>query len=115
MIIEFIKELRESADIQYKIFTKGSCFRLYCIMKLIFPQAKAYWSDRDDHAITEIDGKFYDIGGEVNKEYVQSLGYYLIPENQLEGYRLLKWVNEKTCLSAKPEKYINNENNPASI
>lgn len=105
MILDFIKELRDSADIQYKIFTEGSCFRLYCIIKTIFPKANPYWSDRDEHAITEIDGKYYDIGGEVTSEYVSDMGYYLIPENQLEGYRIMKWLNEKTNLSVRPEKY----------
>ena len=105
MIIEFIKELKDSADIQYKIFTEGSCFRLYCILKTIYPEAKAYWSDRDGHAITEINNKFYDIGGEINREYVENQGYYLVPENQLEAYKLMKWLNNETCLSVKPEKY----------
>ena len=109
-IKEFLKELRDSADIQYKIFTEGSCFRLYCILKVIFPQAKVYWSDRDGHAITEIDGKFYDIGGEVTKEYIDDMGYYIIPENKLEGYRIMKWLDVKTNLSVKPEKYKNGNN-----
>lgn len=106
MIKEFLEELRESADIQYKIFTEGSCFRLYCILKTVFPEALPYWSDMDGHAITKIDDKFYDIGGEIAVDYVNSNGYYLIPENQLQGYKLLKWIDKDTCRSAKPHKYI---------
>ena len=102
----FLKELKDSADIQYKIFTEGSCFRLYCILKTIWEDAQVYWSDRDGHAITKIDGKYYDIGGQVSSKYIEDMGYYLVPENQEEGYKVMKWLNEKTNLRVKPEKYI---------
>ena len=34
------------------------------------------------------------------------MGYYPVPENQEEGYKVMKWLNDKTNLSVKPEKYI---------
>lgn len=105
-IEDFLKELRESADIQYKIFTEGSCFRLYRILKTIYPEAKPYWSDLDNHCITKINGKFYDIGGEVKKSHVKDRGYYKIPKKLLKGYSLLKFVTqEKEVFSVKVEKY----------
>lgn len=104
-ILEFLKELRDSADIQYKIFTEGSCYKLFVLLKVVFPTAKAYWSDRCNHCITEIDGKYYDIGGKINKTYMLDNGYYLIPKGHEKGYKLLKWVDNKTVLSATVEKY----------
>lgn len=47
------------------IYTKGSCYNLYVILKHVYPQAVAYGDE--DHIITEIDGKYYDITGEVRR------------------------------------------------
>lgn len=105
MIIEFLTELRESADIQFKVFTEGSCFRLYKILKVIFPEAKAYWSDIDNHCITKINGKYYDIGGEVKKEYIENNAYYKIVKSQLKGYALLKYTVEEANFRVSTEKY----------
>lgn len=38
------------------------------------------------------------------------MGYYLVPDNQLEGYRIMKWLDSKTNLSVKPEKYKDGNN-----
>ncbi len=87
----FLKELRDSSDKQMRIFTTGSCFKLYLILKTIFPKAIPYWSDVDGHAITKIGREYYDIGGKLDYKYVSSKGYFRIPENQLHGYSLLKY------------------------
>ena len=105
MIEKFLKELRDSADIQYKIFTEGSCFRLFKIIKIIEPSATAYWSDLDNHCVFEIKGEFYDIGGPIKKSYVEDNSYYKIPKKQLKGYNILMWVNENESLGTKIEKY----------
>lgn len=107
MINELLKKLRDSADIQFKIFTEGSCFRLYEILKVIFPQAEAYWSDLDNHCITKIDKQYYDIGGVIKKSYVKGRSYYKIPKSQLRGYSILKWMNDEESIGTKIEKYKN--------
>lgn len=106
MIIEFLKELRDSADIQFKIFTQGSCFRLYLIVKTIFPKAKPFWSDLDNHCIIKLKGKYYDIGGEVKEQYIEDRCYYKVPESQIKGYSLLKYTRDKDSFSVKTEKYV---------
>lgn len=104
-ILNFLKALRESADLQYKIFTEGSCYRLYMILKTVFPTAKPYWSDRSGHCITQIDGEFYDIGGRVTKQHVEDMGYYKVPKNQEHGYSLMKWLGHEKNHSVATEKY----------
>ena len=104
-VLNFLEALRESADMQYKIFTQGSCYRLYMILKTVFPTAKPYWSDRSNHCIIDIDGNFYDIGGKINIRHVTEMGYYPIPKNQEHGYSLLKWMESDTH-SVTVEKYI---------
>lgn len=106
----FIKELRESADAMYVIFTQGSCFKLYRILKVIFKDAKAYWSDSDGHCIIKIEDNFYDIGGVINQEYVKDSGYYKIPDNQLKGFSLMKYSeNAEYKPSVRVEKYKTNK------
>lgn len=107
MVDKFLKELRDSADIQQHIFTRGSCFRLYMILKTIFPKAVAYWSDLDSHCITKIGDEFYDIGGVIKEEYITSSSYYRIPNSQMRGYSLLKWMNKKESIGSRIEKYKN--------
>lgn len=79
-IIEFLKELKHSYNKNEIIYTQGSCFRLYSILKTIFEQAVPYYSHLDGHWITEIDGKFYDINGEINPEYVAQKEYKKIED-----------------------------------
>lgn len=102
----FIKELRESADIQYTIFTEGSCYRLGCIIKAICPDAVIYWSDVLNHAITKVGDDYYDIGGKIKHEYVINNNFYVVHESQHSGYKLLKWLGKDKCRSAHVEKYI---------
>jgi hypothetical protein len=64
-IIEFIRTIRESFDGAEVIYKFGSCYHFYLILKTVNPDAKAY-SD-DNHVITRIFGRFYDITGEVER------------------------------------------------
>lgn len=62
---DFIKTIRESFIGSEMVYTRGSCYQFFRILKSVFPQAEA-WFDMN-HVITLIDGKFYDITGEVKK------------------------------------------------
>lgn len=70
IILKFLKELKYAYKDMDKIFLEGSCFRLYKILKVVFPNATALYSEIEGHWITEIDGDFYDINGELSKFYV---------------------------------------------
>lgn len=58
VVIGFIRESFQDAAF---VYTNGSCFEFYKILKSIFPQAEAWWNV--DHVWTEIDGVWYDITG----------------------------------------------------
>jgi hypothetical protein len=47
------------------VYTNGSCYQFYLILKFVYPQANAYYNS--DHVITEIDGRYYDIKGDAKK------------------------------------------------
>lgn len=59
--LQVIGAIRESFQDAGFVYTNGSCFAFYQILRTIFPQAKP-WTDQD-HVWTEIDGKFYDVNG----------------------------------------------------
>lgn len=79
----FLKHLRESSDCIHTIFTQGSCFRLFLALKALFPQANPYYSQTEGHWITEIDHKYYDIGGELSSNYVDHNNYELITSSTM--------------------------------
>ena len=62
-IEKFISAIRDSFIGSQQVYTEGSCFQFYLILKSIFPETECYFDE--DHAITKIDNKFYDITGEV--------------------------------------------------
>lgn len=64
-ITKVIKTIRDSHPDMVKIFTQGSCYHFYLILKEIFPSAQPYYDM--NHVITKIGSKFYDITGEVRK------------------------------------------------
>ena len=104
-IEQLLKELRESSDRMYDIFTSGSCTRLFFMLKIVFPKAQLYWSNLDNHAITKIGTSFYDIGGIVNKTYIKSRDYDLVSKDKYDGYKLLKKTEEEVSLKVITEKY----------
>lgn len=63
--LTIIRTIRESFTGSVEVYTQGSCYKFYLILKSIFPQSEAYYDN--DHVITEIDGLFYDINGKANK------------------------------------------------
>ena len=80
MIKEFLKELKESYHLNAKIYTEGSCFRLFKMLKTIFPSAKPFYSQADGHWIIRIEDEFYDINGQINPDYVTFKKYEYVDD-----------------------------------
>lgn len=64
---KFIATVRDSFIGSQQVYTEGSCYYFYLILKRVFPEAKPYYDA--DHVITKIGDKFYDITGEVQQGY----------------------------------------------
>lgn len=60
-----IKSIRDSFVFSVDVYTKGSCYKFFEILKAIFPDAVAWYSLDTDHVLTCIDGVLYDINGVV--------------------------------------------------
>lgn len=64
--LAIIYVIRESFYGSEHVYTQGSCYQFYEILKLIFPGAQAY--SNGEHVITRIDNIFYDIEGMTNPD-----------------------------------------------
>lgn len=62
----FISRVRDSFIGSQQVYTEGRCYHFYLILKEVFPEAECWYDE--DHVLTKIDDKFYDITGEVRKE-----------------------------------------------
>ncbi len=64
-ILKVIERIRTSFGESEKVYTQGSCIKFSMILLEIYPKGKILYDS--DHAIFELDGKCYDITGEVAK------------------------------------------------
>ena len=82
-----------------EIFTKGSCWSMFLILKEIWPSSIAYYDRTGGHIITRIGESFYDICGLIEE--------HKIPENLIRlphpDFRPWEW-KEKLSTSEKGNK-----------
>lgn len=78
----FIAKVRDSFIGSQQVYTEGSCYHFYLILKEVFPQAICRYDA--DHVVTEIDGKCYDITGEVRGDAALN-NYDRIPSYSLKA------------------------------
>ena len=101
-VLEFISLVRESFVGSKIIYTEGSCYRFYEILKFVFPKAKPYIL-KEDHIVIKIEDKFYDITGEVfgdfklfDKSYIKDLRSEMVYE-EITKNRFYFQVNDVQC------------------
>lgn len=88
-IEEYISTIRNSFSGSVKVYTEGSCYQFYKILKIAFPQAEAYYNS--DHVITKIGNRFYDITGEVQKiNHLEMDEHY--PNSTVKDCRYNNWI-----------------------
>lgn len=64
-LITFYNQIHNSKH----FFTNGGCYLFYLILKNYYKEAQPYYNQ--DHVVTLINGRFYDITGEVtDKNYL---------------------------------------------
>ncbi len=62
---DLISQIRDSFNGSVEVYTKGSCIRFCMILKTVFPKGIILYNS--DHAIFELNSRYYDITGEVVK------------------------------------------------
>ena len=85
-ILRTISTIRDSFIGSQQVYTEGSCYHFYLILKCIYPDAKAY--DSVGHILTKIDNKYYDITGEVIPDMDS-----VVEANEVPTYSLNKPFN----------------------
>lgn len=64
-ILNFLTVVRYSFHDAPLVYTRGGCYGLYQILKVVYPSAVAYFDDAEqEHILTKIEGRYYDINGE---------------------------------------------------
>ena len=89
-ILSFISAVKEAHSLMSNIFTEGSCFNFYMILKQVYSDAVPYYNG--DHVITNIGRRFYDINGVVKdvEAYEPLYQYYSMPS------KVEKLINQLT-------------------
>src|ERR1035437_1460598 len=101
--LEIIEPLRQSDKYITTIFMQGSCFQFFQFLKSIFKEAIPCMSIHKDHVVTLIDGKMYDITGQIREEQEQdytpfSRVDWLIVDNwSFQAHNLLYIAECKFC------------------
>lgn len=90
---DYILSKMRDADVCIEhVFTMGSCYQLYLIMKAIFPSAMPFINERLDHVCFDINGVMYDIRGVVND------GHKYHAMTQEEVTKAEAWSFSNNCL-----------------
>lgn len=87
----FIGKIRDSFIGSQQVYTEGSCYHFYLILKEVFPDAEPWYDN--EHIVTKIGDKFYDITGEIRKDELDMFKYQRLPSYQLKApYNIYKDV-----------------------
>lgn len=85
----FIGKIRDSFIGSQQVYTEGSCYHFYLILKEVFPDADPWYDN--EHIVTKIGDKFYDITGEIRKDELDMYKYERMPSYQLKApYNIYK-------------------------
>jgi hypothetical protein len=82
-MIKIIDAIRDSFVGSEKVYTKGSCFQFYLIIKAICPYAEPWYDGINGHVYAKVGDKFYDIYGELEDAEVLGILYDLRTEENL--------------------------------
>lgn len=72
-IINFISLIRNSHPEMVNIFSFGSCFNFYLILRNVWPESIPYYNI--NHVITKIDNNYYDISGQLSSNTIKKNNY----------------------------------------
>jgi len=61
---EFIELLNSDKYIE-AIYLNGNCYKLYLLLKKLYPESELYITKEKNHIVTKINGRYYDITGDV--------------------------------------------------
>lgn len=105
-ILKFLFELKTSYHKNEMIYTQGSCFRVYSILSSLLPEINPWYSHLEGHWIFEYKDSFFDINGEISKQFVLSKGYELVTDSLILSSAKIP-TYKRQCTSY--QKYVKSE------
>ncbi len=98
-IDSFIQTLRDSFRGSITVYTRGSCYQFYLVLKQIYPQAVAWYSEDHDHIVTCINWVLYDINGVavVDDSYQELKNYQESIINAVSNYKFNGLIDHIQC------------------
>lgn len=78
-----IQAIRSSDPFIETIYLNGGCYRFYLILKEIYPEAKLYINEDENHVSAYIRGAIYDITGLCNE--------HMVPATQEQEKKCQAW------------------------
>lgn len=106
--IGVINAVRGLSPLMRQICRNGSCYRLYLLLKEIFPGAEPYF-DADYHVVTLIGNYFYDIDGEYKKAFY-GVDLMTTAERERQSKKVADFrmvpVSERDCIQANDKRRV---------
>lgn len=106
-IREFIDMFHQYRDVSH-VFTRGCCYWFAKILHDRFPESKIIYID-PVHFVTEINGRLYDITGDVTEKYVGDSYYHLASWDDIpDGLEKDRIISDSILFDN--DKYFHNRN-----
>ena len=89
-VLTLINSLRKTDYYIDVIFMQGACYKFHLFLKELFPDAEPLINRDKDHVVSRIDGKCFDISGEVS-----GAGYTEICKQDIEKIKSWTFAGNK--------------------
>lgn len=93
-VIKFIKIVKDSFRGSSDVYTRGSCYKFFEILKFVFPSAECFYYSK--HILTKINDRFYDINGEVKdrtlgkRKFKKYKGQFVLHKCKFDVYSFIE-------------------------
>lgn len=86
----FLKRFHPADDRVDTVFTNGCCYWFAEILHQRFPSSRICYNTDYGHFVTEIDGRLYDITGDVTEKYLPKLQAWDSFRDELVKSRIIR-------------------------
>lgn len=94
-VLEFIKLISDSHNSMETIFTSGSCYNFYLILKNRFPSTIGMYDYIQGHVVSQIDGRLYDITGELTDKSIEYIDLHKFWHKNTQLKIFKGWLDNK--------------------
>jgi len=107
-ILKFIISLRESDKYIKTIYTNGGCYQFYLVLSLLYPTAEPFITPDNEHVVTKIGTKYYDINGIYDKT-VKDIPLNMVDEIKNWSFSRTMFLSLGECSFCEEPILVNEE------